>query len=64
MKIKEVLFMGPFDKEVNNSLDGMFDMDGDGYLSSSEEAMKYDFLNSFDNSSDIDDDYNDYDDFG
>ena len=56
--------MGPFDKEVNNSLDGMFDMDGDGYLSSSEEAMKYDFLNSFDNSSDIDDDYNDYDDFG
>ena len=35
--------MGPFDKEANNPLDDMFDMNGDGYLSSSEEAMKYDF---------------------
>ena len=61
--------MGPFDKEVNNSLDGMFDLNGDGFLSSSEEAMKYDFLNSFDDSvkddSDIsfgiDDNYGDFD---
>ena len=40
---EEVMFMGPFDKEANNPLDDMFDMNGDGYLSSSEEAMKYDF---------------------
>lgn len=55
--------MGPFDKEVNNSLDDMFDMNGDGYLSSSEEAMKYDFLNSFDSPSDNDDDSDFLDDF-
>ena len=57
--------MGPFDREVNNSFDGMFDMNRDGYLSSSEEAMKYDFLNSFDENSDfdIDDDLDSFGDF-
>lgn len=57
--------MGPFDREVNNSFDRMFDMNRDGYLSSSEEAMKYDFLNSFDDDSDsdIDDDLDGFDDF-
>ena len=53
---EEVMFMGSFDKEANNPLDDMFDMNGDGYLSSSEEAMKYDFFNSFDSPSG-----NDYD---
>ena len=55
--------MGPFDREVNNSLDRMFDMNRDGYLSSSEETMKYDFLNSFDENSDSDID-DDLDSFG
>ena len=55
--------MGPFDREVNNSFDRMFDMNRDGYLSSSEETMKYDFLNSFDENSDSDID-DDLDSFG
>ena len=55
--------MGPFDKKADNSFDRMFDMDRDGYLSASEEAMKYNFLDSFDSSSDDDDD-DDFDEFG
>ena len=58
--------MGPFDREVNNSFDKMFDRDRDGFLNASEEALKYEFLSSFDSSSDLDDDFDDdvdFDDF-
>ena len=56
--------MGPFDKKADNSFDRMFDINRDGYLDASEEAMKYDFLNSFDDSdSDTDDDLDDFGDF-
>ena len=56
--------MGPFDRKADNSLDRMFDMDRDGFLSSSEEALKYSFLDSFDDSdSDMDDDMDDFDEF-
>ena len=51
--------MGPFDREVGNSFDGMFDMNRDGYLSPAEEALKFNFLDSFDKSSDSDNDFDD-----
>ena len=53
--------MGPFDKEVNNSFDRMFDLNRDGFLDASEEAVKYEFLNSFDEPSTIEDDSDDFD---
>ena len=52
--------MGPFDRKVNNSLDGMFDLNRDGYLSESEEAVKFGFLSDFDKS-DSSDDFDDFD---
>lgn len=54
--------MGPFDREVHDSFDRLFDTDRDGYMSASEEAMKYDFLSSFDRSSELDDEFENLDD--
>ena len=56
--------MGPFDRKADNSFDRMFDLDGDGYMSGAEDALKYSFLSSFDEAdSDMDGDLDDFDDF-
>ncbi len=57
--------MGFFDGEVENSLDRLFDLDGDGYLDTAERVLEFgvlsgemDEFDSFDN--DFDSDYDEY----
>lgn len=62
--------MGPFDREVGNGIDEMFDWDHDGMISPNEEANICQFYeetsgdsDSFDDDddSDLDDDRDEYD---
>lgn len=56
--------MGPFDREVRNGIDKMFDWDHDGMISPNEEASIYQFYEdvSGDSYSFDDDDDSDLDD--
>ncbi len=60
--------MGPFDREVGNGIDEMFDWNHDGMISPNEEANICQFYeetsgdsDSFDDDSDLDDDRDEYD---
>ena len=48
--------MGFWEREVSNTMDEMFDLNGDGMLDASEEALEYDYYNSDDDDDDDDDD--------
>ncbi|MCR5836888.1 MAG: hypothetical protein K6G88_10320 [Lachnospiraceae bacterium] len=50
--------MGPWDDEVKNGFDDMFDLDRDGKLDFDERSMQLDFM-----SHEFDDDYSDNNDF-
>lgn len=53
--------MGPFDREVRNGIDEMFDWDHDGMISPNEEANIYQFYEDVSGDSDWNDDDEDDD---
>lgn len=46
--------MGPFDREVRNGIDEMFDWDHDGMISPNEDANIYQFYEEASENSDLD----------
>lgn len=55
--------MGIWDKDVDNSLDRMFDFNRDGKLDISEQSMQFDFLDRMTRDDEDYDDEDDYEDF-